>query len=120
MIGSSSCCVAPYTSSCVSQVRKADRLFQLVNLIRAHRPLSAQRLTSRTGVSVRSIHRYIDDLSFSGGPIRGCAGGATRSVDGFSRLAPVPRPLLHGGRSDIRGPAAAGVLEGTDTTGLRL
>ncbi|WP_312026277.1 MULTISPECIES: YafY family protein [unclassified Pseudomonas] len=55
-------------------MRKADRLFQLVNLIRVHQPISAQRLASRIGVSVRSIYRYIDDLSFSGIPIYGTAG----------------------------------------------
>jgi predicted DNA-binding transcriptional regulator YafY len=55
-------------------VRKADRLFQLVNLIRVHQPISAERLASRIGVSVRSIYRYIDDLSFSGIPIYGTAG----------------------------------------------
>jgi predicted DNA-binding transcriptional regulator YafY len=55
-------------------VRKADRLFQLVNLIRVHQPISADRLASRIGVSVRSIYRYIDDLSLSGIPIYGTAG----------------------------------------------
>ena len=55
-------------------MRKADRLFQLVNLIRVHQPVSAERLASRIGVSVRSIYRYIDDLSLSGVPIYGTAG----------------------------------------------
>ncbi|WP_248764613.1 helix-turn-helix transcriptional regulator [Pseudomonas protegens] len=55
-------------------MRKADRLFQLVNLIRVHQPIPAERLVSRVGVSVRSIYRYIDDLSFSGIPIHGTAG----------------------------------------------
>ncbi len=55
-------------------MRKADRLFQLVNLIRIHQPISAERLASRIGVSVRSIYRYIDDLSFSGIPIYGTTG----------------------------------------------
>lgn len=55
-------------------MRKADRLFQLVNLIRVHQPITAERLASRIGVSVRSIYRYIDDLSFSGIPIYGTAG----------------------------------------------
>ncbi|MCP6695894.1 helix-turn-helix transcriptional regulator [Pseudomonas donghuensis] len=55
-------------------MRKADRLFQLVNLIRVHQPISAERLANRIGVSVRSIYRYIDDLSFSGIPIYGTAG----------------------------------------------
>ncbi|WNW13910.1 YafY family protein [Pseudomonas sp. DTU_2021_1001937_2_SI_NGA_ILE_001] len=55
-------------------MRKADRLFQLVNLIRAHQPITAERLASRVGVSVRSIYRYIDDLSVSGIPIYGTTG----------------------------------------------
>lgn len=55
-------------------MRKADRLFQLVNLIRVHQPISAERLAERIGVSVRSIYRYIDDLSLSGIPVYGTAG----------------------------------------------
>lgn len=52
-------------------MRKADRLFQLVNLIRAHQPITAGQLAERIGVSVRTIYRYIDDLSVSGIPIYG-------------------------------------------------
>lgn len=52
-------------------MRKAERLFQLVNLIRAHQPISAEQLAQRIGVSVRSIYRYIDDLSLSGIPLYG-------------------------------------------------
>ncbi|MBD1876121.1 YafY family transcriptional regulator [Nodosilinea sp. FACHB-131] len=52
-------------------MRKADRLFQLVNLIRSHQPITADRLAERIGVSVRTIYRYIDDLSLSGIPIYG-------------------------------------------------
>ncbi|MCI1037720.1 helix-turn-helix transcriptional regulator [Pseudomonas putida] len=63
-------------------MRKADRLFQLVNLIRVHQPITADRLASRIGVSVRSIYRYIDDISFSGIPIYGTAGvGYALSAD---------------------------------------
>lgn len=52
-------------------MRKADRLFQLVNLIRSHQPITAERLAERIGVSVRTIYRYIDDLSLSGIPVYG-------------------------------------------------
>lgn len=52
-------------------MRKAERLFQLVNLIRAHQPITAEQLAQRIGVSVRSIYRYIDDLSLSGIPLYG-------------------------------------------------
>ena len=55
-------------------MRKADRLFQLVNLIRVHQPICAEKLASRIGVSVRSVYRYIDDVSISGIPIYGTAG----------------------------------------------
>lgn len=64
-------------------MRKADRLFQLVNLIRVHQPITAERLASRIGVSVRSIYRYIDDLSFSGIPIYGTAGVGYALADDF-------------------------------------
>lgn len=55
-------------------MRKADRLFQVVNLIRTHQPITAQRLAQRLGVSTRTIYRYVDDLSLSGIPIYGEAG----------------------------------------------
>ncbi|MET1077016.1 MAG: YafY family protein [Pseudomonas sp.] len=55
-------------------MHKADRLFQLVNLIRAHQPITAQQLAQRIGVSVRTIYRYVDDLSVSGIPLYGEAG----------------------------------------------
>ncbi|WP_028694421.1 helix-turn-helix transcriptional regulator [Pseudomonas cremoricolorata] len=55
-------------------MRKADRLFQLVNLIRAHQPICAERLAERMQVSVRSIYRYIDDISLSGIPVYGTPG----------------------------------------------
>lgn len=37
-------------------MRKAERLFQLVNLIRVHQPVTAATLAERLGVSVRSIY----------------------------------------------------------------
>ncbi|MBD1833289.1 YafY family transcriptional regulator [Cyanobacteria bacterium FACHB-472] len=52
-------------------MRKADRLLQLVNLIRSHQPITAGQLAERIGVSVRTIYRYIDDLSVSGIPVYG-------------------------------------------------
>ncbi|WP_396426420.1 HTH domain-containing protein [Leptolyngbya sp. FACHB-261] len=38
-------------------MRKADRLFQLVNLIKSHQPITAEQLAERIGVSVRTIYR---------------------------------------------------------------
>ncbi|NMP26571.1 YafY family transcriptional regulator [Rahnella sp. SAP-1] len=52
-------------------MRKADRLFQVVNLIRVHQPITAKNLAMRLGVSIRTIYRYIDDLSLGGIPIYG-------------------------------------------------
>ena len=55
-------------------MRKAERLFQLTNLIRNKQPITAERLAEELSVSVRSIYRYIDDLSVSGIPIYGTPG----------------------------------------------
>jgi len=52
-------------------LRKADRLFQLVNLIRRQQPVSATKLAEQLQVSARSIYRYIDDLSVTGIPVYG-------------------------------------------------
>lgn len=64
-------------------MRKADRLFQVVNLIRSHQPITAERLADRMGVSVRTIYRYINDLSVSGIPIYGEPGIGYRMDDDF-------------------------------------
>lgn len=64
-------------------MRKADRLFQLVNLIRSHQPITAERLAERIGVSVRTIYRYIDDLSISGIPVYGEPGIGYRMDNDF-------------------------------------
>ncbi|EIK45896.1 helix-turn-helix type 11 domain-containing protein [Cellvibrio sp. BR] len=50
-------------------MRKANRLFQLVNLIRRQQPVSAAKLAEQLQVSVRSIYRYINDLSVTGVPV---------------------------------------------------
>jgi len=55
-------------------MRKADRLFQLINIIRARQPITAEKLAQELDVSVRTIYRYIDDLSVSGIPVFGVAG----------------------------------------------
>jgi predicted DNA-binding transcriptional regulator YafY len=55
-------------------MRKADKLFQLTNLIRAKQPITADEIANELGVSVRSVYRYIDDLSLSGIPIFGTTG----------------------------------------------
>lgn len=55
-------------------MRKADKLFQLTNLIRAKQPITADAIAQELNVSVRTVYRYIDDLSVSGIPIYGTTG----------------------------------------------
>ncbi|VAW52488.1 hypothetical protein MNBD_GAMMA05-1092 [hydrothermal vent metagenome] len=55
-------------------MRKADKLFQLTNLVRARQPITADEISVELGVSVRTVYRYIDDLSVSGIPIYGTTG----------------------------------------------
>ena len=64
-------------------MRKADRLFQLVNLIRVHQPVTAAFLAERLEVSVRTVYRYIDDISASGIPVYGEAGRGYTLSEGF-------------------------------------
>lgn len=64
-------------------MRKAERLFQVVNLLRAHQPVTAEQLAQRIGVSVRTIYRYIDDLSLSGVALYGEPGRGYSLQDGY-------------------------------------
>jgi predicted DNA-binding transcriptional regulator YafY len=64
-------------------MRKSDRLFQVVNLIRVHQPITADALAERIGVSARTIYLYIDDLSVSGIPLYGVAGVGYSLREGF-------------------------------------
>lgn len=64
-------------------MRKAERLFQVVNLLRAHQPVTAEQLAQRIGVSVRSIYRYIDDLSLSGVALYGEPGRGYSLQEGY-------------------------------------
>lgn len=63
-------------------MHKSDRLFQLTNILRVHKVITAKELALKLDVSERTIYRYIDDLSVSGIPIYGEAGkGYTLSED---------------------------------------
>lgn len=55
-------------------MRRADRLFQLVQILRLRRVVTAARLAERLEVSERTIYRDIRDLVRSGVPVRGEAG----------------------------------------------
>ncbi|QSX31201.1 YafY family transcriptional regulator [Shewanella cyperi] len=55
-------------------MRRADRLFQIVQILRHRRLTTAAMLAERLEVSVRTIYRDIQDLCLSGIPIEGEAG----------------------------------------------
>ena len=55
-------------------MRRADRLFQLVQILRNKRLVTARELAERLDVSERTIYRDIQDLSLSGVPVEGEAG----------------------------------------------
>lgn len=55
-------------------MRRADRLFQLVSVLRMSRLITARDLADRLGVSVRTVYRDVDDLRESGVRIDGEAG----------------------------------------------
>jgi len=55
-------------------MRRADRLFQIVNLLRRRRVTTARQLATRLEVSERTIYRDIEDLIRSGVPVQGEAG----------------------------------------------
>ena len=55
-------------------MRRADRLFQIVQILRNKRLVTAQALAERLEVSPRTIYRDIQDLSVSGVPVEGEAG----------------------------------------------
>ncbi len=55
-------------------MRRADRLFQIVQLLRSRRLTTARWLAERLAVSERTVYRDVRDLSLSGVPIEGEAG----------------------------------------------
>jgi len=55
-------------------MRRADRLFQIVQQLRGRRLTTARQLADRLAVSERTIYRDIRDLALSGVPIEGEAG----------------------------------------------
>ena len=65
-------------------MRRADRLFQIIQLLRHDRVVTARDLASELEVSERTIYRDVQDLSLSGVPIAGEAGVGYRLMKGFS------------------------------------
>ena len=64
-------------------MRRADRLFQLVQLIRGRRLSTAAYLADRLAVTSRTIYRDVADLQHQGVPIEGEAGVGYRLGAGF-------------------------------------
>lgn len=57
--------------------RRADRLFQIVQILRGRRLTTAALLAERLGVSERTVYRDIRDLSLSGVPVEAKRAAAT-------------------------------------------
>ncbi|MEJ8825188.1 YafY family protein [Variovorax humicola] len=64
-------------------MRRADRLFQIVQLIRGRRLTTAAFLARRLEVSERTVYRDVADLQHQGVPIEGEAGVGYRLGAGF-------------------------------------
>ena len=64
-------------------MRRAERLFQLVQLIRGRRLSTAAFLAERLEVSDRTVYRDVADLMAQGVPIDGEAGVGYRMKAGF-------------------------------------
>lgn len=64
-------------------MRRAERLFQIVQLIRGRRLSTAQFLAQRLEVSERTVYRDVAELMLQGVPIEGEAGVGYRMRAGF-------------------------------------
>jgi predicted DNA-binding transcriptional regulator YafY len=64
-------------------MRRADRLFRLVQLLRGRRLSTAAWLAEKLEVSMRTVYRDVADLQAQGVPIDGEAGVGYRLVAGF-------------------------------------
>jgi len=64
-------------------MRRADRLFQIVQALRGGRLVTAHDLAEKLEVSARTIYRDIADLQGSGVPVEGEAGYGYVMQDGF-------------------------------------
>lgn len=64
-------------------MRRADRLFQIVQRLHPERVITAARLAEELEVSERTIYRDIQDLSLSGVPVTGEAGHGYHLLQGY-------------------------------------
>src|SRR2546428_12496807 len=65
-------------------MRRADRLFQIIQLLRRRRTATpATHIAERLGVSARTVYRDIRDLVLAGTPIDGEAGVGYRLRPGY-------------------------------------
>jgi predicted DNA-binding transcriptional regulator YafY len=64
-------------------MRRADRLFRIVQQLRGRRLTTAAQLAAGRGVSLRTVYRDVRDLSLSGVPVEGEAGVGYRLRPGF-------------------------------------
>jgi predicted DNA-binding transcriptional regulator YafY len=64
-------------------MRRADRLFHIIQLIRGRRLTTARYLAQRLEVSERTIYRDVADLQLQGVPVEGEAGVGYRLGAGF-------------------------------------
>lgn len=55
-------------------MRRADRLFLLIQALRGRRAVTGRQLAERLRVSLRTVYRDVQDLQLSGVPIEGEAG----------------------------------------------
>jgi predicted DNA-binding transcriptional regulator YafY len=69
-------------------MRRADRLFQIVQYLRGRRLTTAAQLAAWLAVSERTVYRDVRDLSLSGVPVEGEAGVGYRLSKGFD-LPPI-------------------------------
>ncbi|MEX3682691.1 helix-turn-helix transcriptional regulator [Paraburkholderia sp. BR14320] len=69
-----------------TMTRRADRLFQIAELLRGRRLITAKQLADWLNISLRTVYRDVRDLQLSGVPIEGEAGIGYR----LSRSASLP------------------------------
>lgn len=75
-------------------MRRADRLFQIVQYLRGGRLLTAQMLAERLAVTKRTVYRDVADRIGSGVPIEGEAGARMIRAWGGAQMAAAAEEAL--------------------------